>query len=206
MATASDIAVPVLGVDSAGMLLTPDEFDAVSDCDELYDYELVNGVVVVREPPPCAHIAMVDFLSYLLRDYRANHVSGATLDATLTRQFVRLTRSRRLVDNVLWCGLGRRPKLAADAPTIVVEFVSAGRRNWRRDFDDKRSEYLGVGVKEYWTIDRFARTMTVHSDPLLGVSVKTFVEKDTYRPVLLPGFELPLESVLAEADDWRDEE
>ena len=31
----------------AGILLSPEEFDAVEECDELYNYELVHGVLVV---------------------------------------------------------------------------------------------------------------------------------------------------------------
>ena len=35
----------------AGILLSPEEFDAIEDCDELYNYELVHGVLVVAPPP-----------------------------------------------------------------------------------------------------------------------------------------------------------
>ena len=33
---------------SNGMLLTPEEFDAVVDYDEMYAYELIRGVVIVN--------------------------------------------------------------------------------------------------------------------------------------------------------------
>ena len=41
----------VLGPELAGTLMTPDEFDAVEECDELYCYELIHGVLVVTPPP-----------------------------------------------------------------------------------------------------------------------------------------------------------
>jgi hypothetical protein len=34
-----------------GMLMTPEEFDAVEDGEDRYYYELVHGVLVVSPPP-----------------------------------------------------------------------------------------------------------------------------------------------------------
>jgi hypothetical protein len=36
---------------SNGMLMTPEEFDAVTDYDEQYVYELIHGVVIVVPAP-----------------------------------------------------------------------------------------------------------------------------------------------------------
>ncbi len=40
-----------LAPELAGILLSPEEFDAVEECDELYNYELVHGVLIVAPPP-----------------------------------------------------------------------------------------------------------------------------------------------------------
>jgi hypothetical protein len=40
-----------IGLDSAGMLISPDEFDAITDYDELYSYELIHGILVVTPLP-----------------------------------------------------------------------------------------------------------------------------------------------------------
>ena len=61
---------------------------------------------------------------------------------------------------MIWAGLGRMPNPRKDPPAIVVEFVSEGKRSWLRDYREKRAEYLAAGIREYWIIDRFARTMT----------------------------------------------
>ena len=45
------IAPAVLGPESAGMLLTPEEFDAVTDYDDQFRYELIRGVLVVTPIP-----------------------------------------------------------------------------------------------------------------------------------------------------------
>ena len=36
-----------------------------------------------------------------------------------------------------------------------MEFVASGKRNIKRDYEEKRDEYLALGVSEYWVIDRF---------------------------------------------------
>ena len=99
---------------------------------------------------------------------------------------------------MIWAGLGRKPK-ASETPTIVVEFVSKRKRDRERDYRTKRAEYLSAGVKEYWVIDRFRRTMTVYRR---DGSEHVVREGETYRTSSLPGFELPLARLLAAADRW----
>ena len=60
-------------------------------------------------------------------------------------------------DRIIWAGLGRQPKPRRDIPTIAIEFVSASKRERRRDYAEKRKEYLAAGVVEYWLFDRFER-------------------------------------------------
>ena len=54
------IAPAVLGPESAGMLLTPEEFDAVTDYDDQFRYELIRGVLVVTPIPAEAEAAPND--------------------------------------------------------------------------------------------------------------------------------------------------
>ena len=89
-------------------------------------------------------------------------------------------------------------------PTIVVEFVSAGGRNRRRDYEDKRKEYVAAGVAEYWIIDRFRRIMTVVRPGPQGPTDQVVPETAVYVTPLLPGFELPLARLLALADEWAE--
>jgi Uma2 family endonuclease len=137
-------------------------------------------------------------LGHLLRLYRDQHPEGRSLDKTLTERYIRTHDSRRRADRVIWAGLGRRPDPKVDVPAIAVEFVSRSRRDWRRDYEEKRGEYLAIGVAEYWIIDRFRRTLTVYRLQ----DEQVIHEAETYRTGLLPGFELPLAHLLALADEW----
>lgn len=196
--------IPPIGWETAGIRLTPAEFDAIEEYDELYRYELIDGVLIVNPIPLEGQAGPNEFLGYLLNHYKHQHPEGSALDETLPERYIHLENSRRQADRVIWAGLGRRPDSATDVPTIAVEFVSAGRRNWVRDYEAKREEYLAVGVREYWIIDRFARTMTVHSPGQDQPDTCVVAETETYQTRLLPGFELPLAQVLAEADKWND--
>ena len=183
---------------SNGMVLTPEEFDAVVDYDETYVYELIRGIVIVNPIPSEAECDPNEELGRLLRNYQESHPT-ATLDKTLSERYVRTRDSRRRADRVIWAGLGRVPDPRRDLPTIAVEFVSKRRRDQRRDYEEKRREYLAIGVAEYWIIDRFRRTMTVYRP---GQAEKVVRENGTYRTDLLPGFELELSRLFAVADEW----
>ena len=189
-----------LGPELAGILLSPEEFDAIEDYDELYNYELVHGVLVVTPPPDIGERGPNDELGYLLRSYQDHHPEGTALNFTVSEHAMRTPDSRRRADRVIWTGLGRFPDTRRDQPTIVIEFVSASRRNFLRDYVTKRDEYLQVGVQEYWIIDRFRRRMTVVRGGTTPVTEIVIGEQETYTTPLLPGFVLPLARLLAVAD------
>lgn len=191
-----------LGPDNNGLRLTPREFDR-ADFDPAYSYELVNGVCIVAPPTDVNERQPNDELSYALRAYqRGPH--GHHLDETLPEHTIETHADRRRADRVIWCGLGRPPK-RGELPTIAIEFVSKGRRNWVRDFETKRDEYLEVGIREYWIVDRFDRSLTVWIKTAAGRRKKVLREGQTYRTELLPGFELSISELIASATRWDDQ-
>src|ERR1700730_13341407 len=88
----------------AGLRMTPDEFDAITDYDERYRYELVHGVLVVTPIPSEAEADPNEELGYWLRNYRDQHPQGSILNLTLPERYIRLGDSRRRADRVLWAG------------------------------------------------------------------------------------------------------
>ena len=206
MSTRPTEADVVLGLESAGLLMTPEEFDAIEEYDENYRYELVNGVLVVTPIPLAEETGPNELLGRWLLNYREDHPQGSALDYTLPQQYVRTRTGRRLADRLIWTGLGRLPDRRRDLPTIAVEFVSAGRRNRQRDYVDKRQEYEEAGITEYWIIDRFQRTLTVIRYGSAGPHEQVITETQTYQSLLLPGFEVPLARLLAAADQLAQSE
>ncbi len=187
-----------VGLHSNGMLLTAAEYDAIQEWEEGYRYELVNGVLIVTPPPGAGDRSPNDDLGYLIRNYQETHPHGSVVDESLPEQEVRVGENRRRADRVVWIGLGRRPVPEVDAPTIAIEFVSKSSRDRHRDYFEKRQQYAAVEVQEYWVIDRFRRSMTVFR----AEQEIVIREGDSYQTALLPGFELPLDRLLAKADAY----
>src|SRR5262245_1065343 len=140
MATVSAKRRREFGPESAGTLMTPREFDR-ADFVEGWRYELINGVLVVSPPPLESERDPNEERGHWLRTYRDSHPKGWCLDATLPEQTVNTQANRRRADRVIWAGLGRQPR-PKDAPTVVVEFVSEGKRDRKRDYEEKRDEYM----------------------------------------------------------------
>ena len=78
-----------LSFDSAGMMMLPEEFDGVTEYDDLYRYELVHGVLVVNPIPSEAEAGPNERLGYLLNDYKENHPQGIALDETLPERYIK---------------------------------------------------------------------------------------------------------------------
>ncbi len=184
--------------------MTPQQFDATPESawDDRYRYELINGVLIVTPPVSDAEADPNDDLGHMLRTFQESNPRGQVLDRTMPERTVPGTPNRRRCDRAIWTGLGRVPDTQKDIPSIVVEFVSAQRRDILRDYELKRDEYLTAGVQEYWVIDRFRRTMTVYRKSPSGPVPELVTETETYQTDLLPGFELPLSRLLTKADDW----
>ena len=128
-------------------------------------------------------------LGYLLRNYQEDHPQGSSLDLTLPEETIETKQNRRRADRAIWAGLGRDPE-EGEVPTIVVEFVSRGKVNQERDYVAKRAEYREIGVREYWVIDRFRRTLTVYTFSGESDQERVIPENQNYETPLLPGFEL----------------
>jgi Uma2 family endonuclease len=192
----------VLGFESAGMLMTPEEFDAVEEYDPEYCYELIHGVLVVSPIPLAQETDPNEELGHMLRRYRDEHPEGHIIDSTLPQQYVYTETGRRLADRLIWTGLGRMPDRRRDVPTVAVEFVSAGKRSRRRDYEEKRREYMQIPIPEYWIIDRFERTLTVVTYDPAGPRERIVREHETYSTPLLPGFELALAVLFGLGNQW----
>ncbi|HVJ84896.1 MAG TPA: Uma2 family endonuclease [Caulifigura sp.] len=194
-------AIKRLTADMNGMSMTVEEFRAAEEGEPGYRFDLIHGVLVVSPAPSAGERDPNGELEFRLRLYRRTHPQGSSLDLTLFEQELETSAGIRRADRVIWAGLGRKPDLDRDVPAIVVEFVSGTSRDRRRDYEEKRSEYIALGVKEYWIIDRFRRTMTV----CVGAEKPRIVRvKDIYSTPILPGFELPLAELFAITDSWAD--
>ena len=182
----------ILDVLSAGLLMSPEEFDNITEYDDRFRYELIHGVVVVSPIPLADESSPNELLGNLLFRYQEDHPQGKALDESLAQQYVRTSSGRRIADRLIWTGLGRPPNVKKDVPSIAVEFVSGSKRDRQRDYVDKRDEYHQAGIGEYWIIDRFRRTLTIILHGPDGMQELMIKEGETYESARLPGFQVPL--------------
>jgi Uma2 family endonuclease len=189
----------VVGPASNGTLMTPREFDA-ADFEDGWRYELINGVLIVAPIPSDGEVEPNSELDCLLRNYRNAHPELHVL--THPERYVKTRTNRRKADRQIWVGFTRKPK-KNEPPTIVIEFVSKRKRDRDRDYETNRDEYAKIGVKEYWIIDRFERSMTVFARVGGRMRKRVISENQNYTTDLLPGFELPLAHLFKLADFWE---
>ncbi len=189
--------IPMLGPGAAGTRLTAKEFDQ-AEFVEGWRYELIEGVLVVNPAPLPQERGPNERLGHWLLQYQEFHPQGKSLTDTLPEHDIQVKDQRRRADRAIWIGLSH-PLDYTQTPTIAVEFVSKGKRNWLRDYEQKRNEYAEIGIEEYWVINRFKRTLTVFA---AGQSEKLLEEQAIYQTPLLPGFELSLAKLLAVVDRY----
>lgn len=82
-----------------------------------------------------------------------------------------------------------------DAPELVIEVLSFGPTNERRDREAKLKLYSRRGVREYWIIDWRTRCIELYQrdQTQLRLADKLF-EGDNLETPLLPGFSCPVGS------------
>lgn len=81
------------------------------------------------------------------------------------------------------------------APDLVIEVLSPGAENERRDRHAKRQLYRKYGVKEYWLIDPEKDTSEIYRTQRFRL-VATLGLKDQLESPILPGFICPVRSIL----------
>ena len=81
------------------------------------------------------------------------------------------------------------------APELVIEILSPGRVNARRDLQIKRELYEIYGVPEYWAIKPQEKEIEVFQ---AGKISRTFGENEMLKSAILPKFKLNIKKLFAE--------
>jgi Uma2 family endonuclease len=83
------------------------------------------------------------------------------------------------------------------APEIVIEILSPGASNERRDRHVKRSLYAARGADEYWIVDPENRCVELHRRNHAGELLfeKTLRQNDELTSSFLPGFAVRVDTL-----------
>ncbi|MFO0757750.1 MAG: Uma2 family endonuclease [Byssovorax sp.] len=123
--------------------------------------ELVDGVLVEDEVADWDHEDVVAWLMMVLGTWvfaRGGRVYGSE-----GKYAVRPTRGRKPDISAFFAGTPLPPRRGPgrSPPDIMVEVISTGARDVRRDRIDKALEYAAFGVRYYWLIDPDDRTFEI---------------------------------------------
>ena len=161
-------------------------------------YEIVDGELYVSNAPHWYHQDAVDELSLELRAW--NKMNGA--GATRTGPGLVFAEDQDVIPDLVWIsnerlahGLDGAGHLTV-APELVVEVLSLGSSNERRDREVKLSLYARQGVDEYWIVDWRARQVEVYRRDEGDLRlVATLTGEDTLTSPMLPGFSCSVASL-----------
>lgn len=170
-------------------LLTVADLEAFPD-DDGNRYELIEGELFVSTSPGLTHQIVSDNTVHLIRTYLDKHPIGTVVS---TIGLILSEYSGVIPDIVFFTHESVERivtgEMLTSAPELVVEILSPGSQNIRRDRVAKFQLYGKYRVPEYWLIDKEKQAVEVYrlrSAKLQLVSTLTGNEELT-TPVL-PGF------------------
>src|SRR5437660_11750932 len=154
-------------------------------------FEIIDGELYVAKQPDWQHQLVAFRLGFLLEVWNEQSQAGFV---NLTPGVI-FTDDTNVVPDLIWISQERlKTALHKDgklhnAPELVVEVLSPGAENERRDREVKLKLYSRRNVKEYWVVDWRERNLEVYrrEDAVLTLD-KTLNEIDVLESPLLPGF------------------
>lgn len=82
-------------------------------------------------------------------------------------------------------------------PLLVVEVVSPGAENHRRDYYEKRNQYEWRGIPGFWILDPVVGQVTMLSLTAQGYNEDIFTGKMVVQLPTFPAWKLTAEAMLA---------
>lgn len=173
------------------------DLDVLPQSDDAY-YELIDGELFVTRSPHRKHQQVTGNIYSVLQ--RWSEESG--LGQAIPGPGVVPSDTTNVIPDVVWVSHERLALLEDEAghltgfPELIVEVLSPGEQNIRRDRQAKRKLYSVQGVQEYWICDRFTQQIEVYrrSGGQLAL-VATLLEQDTLTSPLLPGFQVSIQQL-----------
>lgn len=177
----------------AGVRWTIADLDAFPD--DSQRYEIIDGELFVSRAPDDDH---QEVCTHCIIDL-GNWNREKRLGVVLTAPGLMFGEADAAIPDVVWVSRERRAAIEGEdkklhgAPELVVEVLSPGAANERRDREAKLKLYSTQGVQEYWIVDPRAQTVAVYRREAARLRlVATLRRDDTLTSPLLPDFALPV--------------
>jgi Uma2 family endonuclease len=163
-------------------------------------YEIIDGKLYVSRQPHFYHQVTCSTVNGQLFVWNEQAAAGVVSEAP----GLIFAEDDDVAPDIAWISHERlRTSLRTDgklhaAPDLVVEVLSPGARNERRDREAKLRLYSRRGVLEYWIVSWQRREVEVYRRADLALQlVATLLESDTLESPLLPAFACPVRQLFA---------
>ena len=158
-------------------------------------YEIIDGELYVSRQPHFNHQDVCSRLCSKLQQWSEQSGDGRAVVAP----GLIFAEDDDVAPDVVWASSGRLTEILDPdgklhgAPELIVEVLSPGAHNERRDRDAKLKLYSRRGVEEYWIVDWRRRRVEVfrRQDAHLSLTA-TLSNSDSLTTPLLSGFACPL--------------
>ena len=161
-------------------------------------YEIINGELHVSSQPSWRHQRAAGRICTALTIWSDDTGLGEPSGAP----GVIFAEDDDVAPDIVWISKGKLEGALDNAghltvaPELVVEVLSPGSTNERRDRVSKLDLYSRQGVQEYWIVDCRLRTVEVfRRDGSALERVATLADDDVLTSPLLPDFALPLRRI-----------
>src|SRR5262249_13156089 len=162
-------------------------------------YEVIDGELFMSKSPVVPHQAVSMNLTCMFLKFLEQYPMGSLLatpgvifsdiDAVIPDLvFIRRERMNEVISG---------DRIVA-APDLIVEILSPGSDNRRRDRVAKRQLYAKFGVMEYWILDLEIKPIEIYvlKDRVLDLWA-TLGVKDLMRSTVLAGFNAPVSAIFS---------
>ncbi|WNZ22518.1 Uma2 family endonuclease [Leptolyngbya sp. NK1-12] len=158
-------------------------------------YEIIDGELFMTRAPRWSHQKVAGNICAELSRWSDETGLG---EATTTPGII-FSDADNVIPDVVWVSKERLAMLLDEAehltgaPELIVEVLSPGENNERRDREIKLKLYATQGVREYWIVDLQLQQVQVYrrQQATLQLAATLFVDDEISSP-LLPGFACPI--------------
>lgn len=154
-------------------------------------YEIIEGELFMTRTPHRRHQQICGRIFSQLNNWCESTGNGETIIAP----GIIFSATDNVIPDVVWVSKERLARIEDEAghltaaPELVVEVISPGINNEKRDREVKVKLYSIQGVTEYWIVDRFRNQVEVYRRNQAKLFlVATLFENDELTSPLLPNF------------------
>jgi Uma2 family endonuclease len=180
-------------------LMTVKDLEALPD-DGCHRYELIEGELHVSPAPTIPHQLVLNNLLFELTNYLRQNPIGILVPGPGAE----LSEYNYVIPDIAFARYERLGSIVTKdqfiaAPDLMIEIVSPGSKNRKRDLKLKHTLYEKYGVQEYWAVECWSRSVIVFR--LNGNTLEEVRalkdEDDELESALFPGLSLKLSIIFA---------